>query len=59
MSLLPRWKLMTEDAKALTRTLVLSALFLLLIIWFIRVLIPWVVIAIVGYWMFRLFSKNN
>ena len=59
MSLLPRWEVMTDDAKALIKRIGLSALILLLTLWVIRALIPWVIVAVGGYWAFRWLSKNN
>jgi len=44
---------MTDDAKAMTKRVVLSALVLLLSLWVIRALIPWVIIALLGYWAFK------
>jgi len=59
MSLLPRWEYMTDDAKAMTKRVVLSALVLLLSLWVIRAIIPWVIFALLGYWVFKWLSKNN
>jgi len=59
MSLIPRWEYMTDDAKAMTKRVVLSALVLLLSLWVIRALIPWVIVALLGYWVFKWFSKSN
>jgi len=59
MSLIPRWEYMTDDAKAMTKRVVLSALVLLLSLWVIRALIPWVIVALLGYWVFKWLSKSN
>ena len=59
MSLIPRWEYMTDDAKAMTKRVVLSALVLLLSLWVIKALIPWVIIALLGYWAFKWLSKSN
>jgi len=50
---------MTDDAKTMIRRVVLSALVLLLSLWVVRVLIPWVIIALLGYWAFKYLSKSN
>ncbi len=59
MSLIPRWEYMTDDAKAMTKRVVFSALVLLLSLWVIRALIPWVIIALLGYWAFKWLSKGT
>jgi len=59
MSLIPRWEYMTDDAKAMTKRVVLSALVLLLSLWVIRALIPWVIVALLGYWVLKWLSKSN
>ena len=50
MSLIPRWEYMTDDAKAMTKRIVLSALVLLLSLWVMRELIPWVIVVLLVYW---------
>ena len=48
MSLIPRWEYLIDDAKATIRRVVLSALVLLLSLWVVRVLVPWVIISLLG-----------
>ena len=50
---------MTDDAKAMTKRVVLSALVLLISLWVIRALIPWVIVALLGYWVFKWLSKSS
>ena len=59
MALIPRWEYMTNDAKAITKRVALSALVLLLSIWIIRALIPWVIVGLLGYWLMKWLSKRN
>ncbi|KZR62054.1 hypothetical protein [Prochlorococcus sp. MIT 1303] len=59
MSLVPRWEVMTDEAKAITKRIAVSALVLLFALWIVRVLIPWVIVAICGYWAYRWFAKST
>jgi len=57
MSLIPRWHLMTDEAKALTKRTAVSALVVLLVLMVFRALVPWVLVALVGWWVWRAVSK--
>ncbi len=59
MSLIPRWEVMTEEAKAITKRIAVSAVVLLLARWIVRALIPWVIVAICGYWAYRWLAKSS
>jgi hypothetical protein len=59
MSLVPRWEVMTNEAKALTKRIAVSALVLLLAFWIVKALIPWVIVAICGYWAYRWLMKRT
>ncbi|SBO43778.1 hypothetical protein [Cyanobium sp. NIES-981] len=53
MPLLPRWRYMTDEAKALTRRTAVSAGVLLLVLLVFRSLVPWVLLAVVLYWLWQ------
>jgi hypothetical protein len=53
MSLLPRWRFMTDEAKALTRRTAISAGVVLLVLLLVRPLLPWAVLALVVWWIWR------
>lgn len=57
MPLLPRWRFMTDEAKALTKRTAVSALVLLLVLMVFRALVPWVLVAVVAWWIWRAVSK--
>ncbi|KZR65322.1 MULTISPECIES: hypothetical protein [Prochlorococcus] len=59
MSLVPRWEVMTDEAKAITKRIAVSALLVLLALWLVRALIPWVIVAICGYWAYRWLAKST
>ncbi len=59
MSLLPRWELMTDEARDKTKRIIVSAVLLLLSIWVIRSLIPLVIVTLLGYWTLKWLLKNN
>ncbi|HGY5541144.1 MAG TPA: hypothetical protein ACN46S_03815 [Prochlorococcus sp.] len=50
---------MTNEAKALTKRIAVSALVLLLAFWIVKALIPWVIVAICGYWAYRWLTKRT
>jgi hypothetical protein len=53
MALIPRWQYMTDEAKALTKRVAVSALVLLGAIVLLRSLLPWVVVVVVAWWIWR------
>lgn len=57
MSLIPRWRLMTDEAKALTKRTAVSALVVLAVLLVFRALLPWVLVALVAWWAWKAVSK--
>ena len=57
MSLIPRWRYMTDEAKALTKRPAVSALVVLLVLLVFRALVPWVLVAVVAWWIWKSVSK--
>ena len=57
MSLVPRWQFMTDEAKALTKRTAVTAGVVLLVLLVFRALVPWVLLAVVGWWIWRAVSK--
>jgi len=57
MSLVPRWRYMTDEAKALTKRTAVSALVVLLVLLVVRALVPWVLVAVVGWWIWKAVSR--
>jgi hypothetical protein len=53
MSLIPRWRYMTDEAKALTKRTAVSALVVLFVLLVFRALVPWVLVAVVAWWMWK------
>ena len=53
MSLVPRWRFMTDEAKALTKRYAVTAGVVLLVLLVFRALLPWVLLAVVGWWIWR------
>lgn len=51
MPLLPRWRYMTDEAKALTKRTAVSALVVLLVLLVFRSLVPWVLVAVAAWWI--------
>jgi hypothetical protein len=57
MSLVPRWQFMTDEAKALTKRTAVTAGVVLLVLLVFRALLPWVLLAVVGWWIWRAVRK--
>ena len=57
MSLIPRWRYMTDEAKALTKRTGVSALVVLLVLLVFRSLLPWVLVAVFAWWIWKSLSK--
>ncbi|MFT5340253.1 MAG: hypothetical protein ACI9IO_002008 [Cyanobium sp.] len=53
MALIPRWRFMTDEAKALTKRTGISALVVLLVWLVFRSLVPWVLLAVVAWWIWK------
>ena len=51
MSLVPRWKYMTDEAKALTRRVAVSALAVIGAVVLLRALLPWVMVGVIAWWI--------
>jgi hypothetical protein len=57
MSLVPRWRYMTDEAKALTKRSAVSAGVVLLVLLLFRGLLPWVLVALAAWWIWKGLSK--
>lgn len=53
MPLIPRWRYMTDEAKALTRRGAVSALVVLVVLLLFRSLLPWAFAALVAWWLWK------
>ena len=53
MSLIPRWRYMTDEAKALTKRSAVSAGLVLLVLLVFRSLLPWAIVAIAAWWLWK------
>ena len=53
MALIPRWRFMTDEAKALTKRTGISTLVVLLVWLVFRALVPWVLLAVVAWWIWK------
>ncbi len=59
LSLIPRWRYMTDEAKALTKRTAVSAFVVLLVLVVFRALVPWVVVALVVWWIWKAVRKQS
>ena len=57
MALLPRWRFMTDEAKAITKRVAVSAVVIVVALLLIRALLPWVVLGVIAWWFWKAISK--
>jgi len=57
MPLLPRWRFMTDEAKALTKRTAVSAVVILVVLLVFRALVPWVLLGLALWWIWKALSK--
>ena len=57
MALIPRWRFMSDEAKALTKRTAVSLLVVLLVAVVFRALLPWVLLGLVFWWLWRAINK--
>jgi hypothetical protein len=57
MPLIPRWRYMTDEAKALTRRSAVSALVVLVVLLLFRSLLPWVFAALAAWWLWKALQR--
>jgi len=57
MSLVPRWRFMTDEAKALTKRTAVSAAVILVVLLVFRALVPWVLLGLALWWIWKALSK--
>ena len=57
MSLVPRWRYMTEGAKALTKRTAVSALIVLVVLLVFRALVLWVILGLVAWGIWKAVRK--
>jgi len=57
MALIPRWRFMTDEAKALTKRTAVSAGVLLVVVVLFRALLPWILLGLAAYCLWKVVSK--
>jgi len=57
MSLVPRWRFMTDEAKTLTKRTAVSVGVVLLVLLIFRALVPWVLLAVIVWCIWRAVRK--
>ena len=57
MPLLPRWRFMTDEAKAITKRVAVSAVVIVVALVLLRALLPWVVLGVIAWWAWKAISK--
>lgn len=53
MALVPRWRFMTDEAKALTKRTAISVLVVLAALLVFRALLPWILLGLVAWWVWK------
>ncbi|MBL6740503.1 MAG: hypothetical protein ISP81_10260 [Synechococcus sp. BS301-5m-G54] len=58
MPLLPRWRYMTPEAKALTRKVGISTAVVLFGLVLLRTLLPWMILALIIWWVLSAMNRQ-
>ena len=58
MAMIPRWHLMTDEAKALAKRAAVSALVVLVVLLVFRALLPWLVLILVAWWAWKALRRS-
>jgi hypothetical protein len=58
MALLPRWRYMTDESKALVKRTAVSLLVLLIAVTLLRSLLPWVLLAVIVWFLWSWLSRR-
>jgi len=58
MALLPRWRYVTDESKALVKRTAVSLLVLLLAVTLLRALLPWVLLAVIVWFLWSWLSRR-
>jgi hypothetical protein len=57
MALIPRWRFMTDEAKAVTKRTAFTIAVLLLVLLIFRPLLPWIVAGLVVWWIWKTIAR--
>lgn len=57
MALIPRWQYMTDESKALAKRLAISAAVVVFGLIIVRSLLPWLLVALAAWWLWKLINK--
>lgn len=57
MPLIPRWRFMTDEAKALARRTAVSAAVVLLVLVVFRSFLGWAVLALLAWWIWTVLKR--
>jgi uncharacterized membrane protein YqjE len=57
MALIPRWRFMSDEAKALTKRTAMSLLVVLLVAVVFRALLLWALLGLAIWWIWRAINK--
>ena len=58
MALLPRWRYMTDESKALVKRTAVGLLVLLIAVTLLRSLLPWVLLAVIVWFLWSWLSRR-
>lgn len=57
MAIIPRWRFMSDDAKAITKRTAISAVVVVLALLIFRGLLPWILGGLVAWWVWKAINK--
>lgn len=59
MSIIPRWRYMTDESKAIVKTAAIGTVSILIGLTLVRALFPWIMLGLAVYGCWCLFSRRK
>ena len=59
MALIPRWRYMTPEAKATVRQTAVSVGCIVVGLLLLRALLPWIVLGLIGWWLWGMLMRTS
>ncbi|MFN7677733.1 MAG: hypothetical protein ACK5QW_03940 [Cyanobacteriota bacterium] len=57
MALIPRWRFMTDEAKAISKRMVFTTVVLVVVLLIFRSLLPWAIAGLAVWWIWKTIAK--
>ena len=59
MALIPRWRYMTPEAKSMVQQTTLSVGLIVVGLLLLRALLPWIVLGLIAWWLWKMLMRTT